>query len=135
MVAEAPSVIGARAELAVASALWKQGIDVYLPFFGAHSRVDLMAVTPSETLRVQCKTSRLLDGVVYFRTCSLTRNVALDYRDEIDVFGVYSPELDLVYLVPIGVTSIRGCSLRLEPTRNNQKAKIHWAADYLIGPP
>ena len=37
MVAEAPSVIGARAELAVATALWKRGIDVYLPFFNAHS--------------------------------------------------------------------------------------------------
>ena len=135
MVVETPSVIGARAELAVATALWKAGMDVYTPFFAPHLRVDLMAITASAPLRVQCKTSRVIAGVVYFRTCSLTRNVHVDYRGQIDAFGVYSPELDLVYLVPVDEASVRGCSLRLEPTRNNQQAGIRWAADYLIGPP
>jgi hypothetical protein len=135
MVTEAPSVIGARAELAVASALWKAGMEVYLPFFSAHSRVDLVATSSSELLRVQCKTSRMIDGVVYFRPCSHTRNEHSDYRGQVDAFGVYSPQLDLVYLVPVAETPLQGCHLRLEPTRNNQSANVRWAADYLIGPP
>lgn len=135
MATEAPSVIGARAELAVASALWKSGMEVYLPFFGAHSRVDLVASSSSELLRVQCKTSRVIDGVVYFRTCSLTANVHVDYRGQIDAFGVFSPALDLVYLVPVDDAPLQACHLRLEPTRNNQSTNVRWASDYLVGPP
>lgn len=65
MSSEPPSVIGARAELAVASALWKRGMAVYVPFFGAHSRVDLVAVGDTGAVRVQCKTSRIIGQVVY----------------------------------------------------------------------
>jgi hypothetical protein len=49
-----------------------------------------------------------------------------------DIFGVYFPPNDTVYLVPIDdVASSKGW-LRLEPTRNNQKRKVRLAADYEI---
>jgi hypothetical protein len=35
VVIDTPSRIGARAELAVASALWKAGMEGFTPFFGA----------------------------------------------------------------------------------------------------
>ena len=73
--------------------------------------------------------------MVAFRTCSNTGNVPLDYRGQVEAFGVYSPDLNLVYVVPVEVTAIRACHLRVAPPRNNQAAGIHWAADYLIGPP
>jgi hypothetical protein len=110
-------------------------MEVYLPFFGAHSRVDLVATSATEVLRVQCKTSRIIDGVVYFRTCSLTANVHLDYRGQVDAFGVYSPEHDLVYLVPVDDAPLQACHLRIDATRNNQRTGIRWASDYLIGSP
>lgn len=130
-----PSVIGARAEMAVASGLQRAGMDVFVPVFAAHARVDIIASGSSGLLRLQCKTARLVQGALFFRTCSNTSNIPLDYRDQIDSFGVYSPELDSVYLVPVDDVSIRGCHLRVEPTRNGQRAGIRWARDYLIGPP
>ena len=107
----------------------------HVPLFDAHGRVDLVADRGDGLLRLQCKTARLLDGVVVFRTCSNTRNQPLDYRDEVDAFGVYSPTLDRVYLVPVDEVGIRGASLRVEPVRNGQSLRVRWAADYLIGPP
>lgn len=121
--------------MAVASALMRSGMDVYVPCFAPHSRVDLVADRRPGLLRVQCKTSRVLRGAVWFRTCSNTANRPRDYRDEIDAFGVFCPDRHEVYLVPVEDASVRGCSLRLEPPRNNQRVGIRWAADYLVGSP
>ena len=121
--------------MAVASALHRAGWDVFTPLFAPHSRVDLVAIGRGAVLRVQCKTSTSARGALYFRTCSNTANVPIDYRGEIDAFGVYSPELDRVYLVPIEELPVRGGTLRLEPARNGQRAGVRWAADYLVGPP
>jgi hypothetical protein len=84
---------------------------------------------------LQCKTGRSVPGAVSFRTCSNTGNVPIDYRDDIDAFAVYAPGTNAVYVVPVARTGVRGCRLRLEPTRNNQATGVRWAADYLIGPP
>lgn len=135
MAKTAPSVIGSRAEMAVASALQRAGMSVFVPLFAAHSRVDLIAATEVDLLRVQCKTARLLGGALFFRTCSNTNNVPQDYRHEIDAFGVYSPALNAVYLVPVGSAPLRGCHLRIEEARNGQQAGVRLAADYLVGPP
>jgi len=130
---EMPSEVGARAELEVAHALTRAGWRVYLPVFAAHSRVDMVALTEDEVLRVQCKTARLLDGVLFFRTCSNTKNVPRAYHGEVDAFGVYSPDLEATYLVPLGGLGERGCYLRLSPTQNNQVKGVRYAADYKIG--
>lgn len=135
MLQASPSVVGARSEMAVASALMRVGMDVYVPFFAPHSRVDMVAARGAELLRVQCKSARVSGGSLFFSTCSNTGNLPLDYRDQVDVFGVFASALDLVYLVPVADAPVRGCSLRLEPARNNQQTGIRWAADYLVGPP
>ncbi len=68
-----PSAIGARTELAVTSALVKAGYFVFAPSFSSHSRVDLVYLhQDGSTSRVQCKTSRMIDGCVTFWTCSNT---------------------------------------------------------------
>ena len=135
MATEAPSIVGARAEFAVATGLIRAGYDVFAPVFNAHSRIDLIAFRESAPIKVQVKTSRLAHGAVCFWTCSNTKHVRLDYRDDADAFGVYSPALGLVYLVPVRDVPLRQATLRLEPAKNNQKAKVRWAANYLIGPP
>ena len=120
--------------MAVSAVLHAAGWDVFVPLFGAHSRIDLVIGRGSEILRVQCKTSRISAGAVRFRACSNTSNVPLDYVGQIDAFGVYSPELDRVYLVPIDVVPSRAGCLRIEAARNGQSVGIRWASDYEVGP-
>src|SRR5258708_2189714 len=110
-----PSEVGFRAELEVASALVRSGRRVYVPLLAADGRVDLIYDEPGIGLvRAQCKTSRFAQGVITFRVCSNSQNCPRDYRGEIDVFGVYSPTLDEVYIVPVGDVATRLCHLRLE---------------------
>ena len=61
MVDVAPSVIGARAEMAVMSAL-QRGMEVFVPLCAPHSRTDLVISRDGDLLRVQVKTSRLGQG-------------------------------------------------------------------------
>ena len=64
---------------------------------------------------MQCKTSRVINGCVVFYTCSNSRGVRKSYANEADVFGVYSPDLDRVFLVPVSDAPARACTLRLDP--------------------
>lgn len=48
------------------------------------------------------------------------------------IFAVYFPPDQSVYLVPIDAVSRSEGRLRLEPARNNQKRRIRLAADYEI---
>src|SRR4051794_9022661 len=70
-----PTEIGARAEAAVTSALVRAGKPVFLPIFGANTRIDLVYADDGGLVRVQCKTSRVVGDVLVFRTCSNTKNV------------------------------------------------------------
>ena len=119
----------------MASACARAGMGVYVPLLDGHGRVDLVIERDVSLLRVQCK-SAVLRGpnVVYFRTCSNTANAPRDYVGEVDAFGIYSPQLERVYLVPIEGLGQRGCHLRLGPTRNGQQKGIRFAADYEVRP-
>jgi hypothetical protein len=121
--------------MAVASALHRAGWEVFVPLFAAHSRIDLIACRDGVPSRIQVKSARRLGDTICFRTHSNTANRPAGYRGEIDAFGVYSPDLDTVYVVPIDEVADRGCTLRLEPTRNGQRAGIRMAEDYLLGRP
>src|SRR5437870_1083507 len=127
-----PSELGAQAELAVAAALTRAGKQVYLPFFAAHARVDLIFEDELGFHRVQCKTSRVVGDVIAFATCSNSKQVRRDYRGEVDLFGVYSPELDRVFMVPVGDVPLRLGHLRLRPARNGQAKRIRWANEYAL---
>ncbi len=116
----------------MAAALARTGGRVYAPLFGGDSRVDLIFEDGAGLDRVQCKTSRVVGAALVFQTCSNTNQVRRDYRGEIDVFGVYSPELEQVFLVPVGHVPSRGCSLRLDAPRNGQQRNIRWAHDYVV---
>jgi hypothetical protein len=130
-------VVGARAEAAIASALTRAGYDVYVPIFAAHGRVDVLyEKTNGQLVRAQCKTARLRGDVLVFRTSSNTRNQPRDYVGEVDVICVYSPDLNLVYVVQVDEElPARGGHLRLRPSRNGQQDGVRWAEDHLLGPP
>jgi hypothetical protein len=135
-----PKVIGDHSQAMVLARLVQAYPQVLVPF-GENCRYDLVIAEGDRFIRVQCKTGRLRSGVIRFSACSRTyhhpsnrgmRTYRHHYRDQADMFGVYCPELDSVYLVPVDEVGMTGAALRVEPTRNNQSKKIRWARDYEV---
>lgn len=56
----------------------------------------------------------------------------MDYREDVDFFGVYCHDRGEVYLVPVMDVPLRGAHLRLEPARNGQQSGVRWASQYLL---
>jgi hypothetical protein len=133
-----PKDIGDRSTMAIIFALQVAGYPVLLPF-GENTRYDIVIDTGAKLRRVQCKTGRLREGAVVFRTCSSyghhpnPKIIRRDYQGEIDDFAVYCPELRSVYLIPIEDVSTRTTAmLRVNPPRNGQYKRIRLAAAYEI---
>ena len=136
---EHPKDVGDRSTLAIILALKNAGYGVLLPF-GENTRYDLAIESSGSLQRVQCKTGRLLNGAVCFRTASSyyhhpnPKAPAKHYRGQVDFFAVYCPETCGVYLIPISdVPSDATASLRIRPARNNQRQRIRMAMAYEIG--
>jgi hypothetical protein len=136
-----PNRIGAISMARVISALTGVGKRVLIPVADV-PRYDLVIEDQNRFFRVQCKTGQVFRGAVCFRPHSLRaanresewRRIVLDYRGEIDYFGVYCPDNGKVYLVPIeDVSTTRICSLRITPPKNNQRRRIRWAEHYEVG--
>ena len=123
---------GNAAEAAVLNALIRADLLVFVPF-GDGSPYDLLVETGHELIRVQVKCARLRDDCVVFNSCSTDHGRGrMNYEGRADVFGVYSPQLDRVFIVPV-----KGCAnfqarLRLVPTRNNQQHLVKYASDYAV---
>lgn len=123
------------------SALLDAGYSVAVPW-GDSQRYDLIVDTKRGLKKVQCKTAWLAQEgkVLAFRTSSINylegRAFERPYtEDEIDLFMVYSPDLNKLYAVPIleVLSTNKGggaTSLRLVPTANGQKRGVRFAKDY-----
>jgi len=133
-----PKDIGDQSTLAIMLALHAQGYAVYTPF-GENTRADLIIDNGARLTRIQCKTGRLRNGSVIFRTASSYahhRNPRVrqsSYHGQIDEFAVFCPELGAIYLVPIEDVDTQHCALlRVEPSRNRQTKRTRLAAAYEI---
>ena len=113
------------------TALVHGGKAVYLPF-GASGRCDLIYQDADGLHRMQVKNGILRGGIVRFATCSNTANVPIDYREDVDVFGVYCHELQSVFVVPVTSVPLRAGFLRVRPARNNQQRNIRWAEQFRL---
>lgn len=128
---------GDLAELEVAMALMRAGRKVLRPF-STGLRYDLVIDDGQRRFtRIQCKMGILRDGAVQFRLYSVNvsrRFVPRTYRGEVDAFGVYCPQTEACYLVPMSELSANAAfaCLRTEPARNGQAAGIRLASDYMI---
>lgn len=128
--------VGDISEIAAIYAFGKNGYRVSIPF-GENNRYDLIVETPKGSLaRVQVKTGRLRDGAILFSCYSshIHRGGALRrYVGEIDLFAVYCPQTDAVYIVPIeDVDEVHQCSLRVAMARNGQTSRVRSASHYLL---
>jgi hypothetical protein len=124
---------GILTEAKILEALVAAGYMVLIPFGDGH-KYDF-AIDDSVSLRrVQCKTGRVKNGVLFFNSYSQSGNgqTKQGYYGFADLFAVLNPESGKVYLVPVEKFGMAGVSLRLVPTLNGQVHKINWAADYLL---
>ncbi|MBT5636233.1 MAG: hypothetical protein HOJ23_11670 [Gammaproteobacteria bacterium] len=131
---KSPKTIGERSEGMVLAALLRAGKVVLQPF-GDNQRYDLVVDEDGKFIRVQCKTARLKNGALAFDTCSSQTHRGKgkqDYRGQADLFGVYSPDRDAVYLVPVEDVGVTQARLRLSKPRNGQSKGVRFAADYLL---
>lgn len=131
-----PKAVGELSEAAVVHHLIRAGYDLAKPL-GDNARYDLIIDDGDRFLRVQIKTGRLVEGVIRFEASSSQAHRGRgrqSYRGQIELFAVYSPDLDKTYLVPVDECGAIGGTLRLEPPRNSQRAGVRWAAQYEVRP-
>lgn len=102
-----------------------------VPFGGGQPYDLVVDLCEPVMLRVQCKRAWPSGGCLIFNARGTDHGRGpRSYDGLADIFGVYFPPTDSVYLVPVAdVTSNKGW-LRLEPTRNNQKQGVRLAVDY-----
>jgi hypothetical protein len=129
------SVAGMRGdvtEAAVLAALVRHGLRVLLPF-SADEPYDLVVDAGGGAfVRVQCKTGRQRPGgTVEFNSFGTDHGRgAQSYQGRADVFGVYCPALDRVFMVPVEETARSKTHLRLRPARNGQERRVRYAEDF-----
>ena len=125
--------VGLRSEAAILSELVRRGYAVLLPL-GVNQRYDLVLDIGGRLVKAQCKTGRLRAGAVTFSTRSIvtskTRNVFRGYVGEADVFLVFCPATDGIYVVPVDEAPKTQMHLRVDGCRNRQREGVNWARDY-----
>jgi hypothetical protein len=125
---------GNEGEASVLAALVRKGFRVLVPFGEGHPYDLAVHLSEREIVRVQCKTAWRVGGCMVFNTLATDHGSGpRSYVGQADIFGVYFPRTSAVYLVPIDAVATTEGRLRLEPTRNNQRMGIRFAADYEIG--
>lgn len=136
---EHPKSIGDRSTLAAMLALQEAGYAVLLPF-GENLRYDLVVDDGGLLSRVQCKTGWIRDGAIKFKVCSIYAHhpnpkvLFRSYKGDVDALAVYCRVTSGVYLIPIcDLSPSHEAALRVTPPRNNQRKRVPFAADYLIG--
>src|SRR5258706_12423111 len=132
--------VGAESEAVIAAALIQAGYTVLTPNGYMH-RYDLVIEdAEGKFWRVQCKTAWLSKdhSTLQFAGASIHYKHAYErkelvrkhYRDDVEYFAVYSPDLQKTYLIPITDVGDTMNALRLVPTKNNQAKHVRWAAEY-----
>jgi hypothetical protein len=124
---------GNATEAAVLKALIDRGLDVLVPFGGGQPFDLVVHLDGARFIRIQCKTARRRGGAMLFnsRTTDHGRG-RLPYDGLADAFGVYAPWIDAVYLLPVSEVTAYVLTLRLDPTKNNQRVGVRFAGDYLL---
>ncbi|HZZ00543.1 MAG TPA: group I intron-associated PD-(D/E)XK endonuclease [Candidatus Baltobacteraceae bacterium] len=126
--------IGDLSEATLLRAFVQLGYGVAIPW-GENHRYDMIVEIDGALFKVQVKTGRLRMGSIQFNayTSHAHRNGGpRSYKGDADFFGVYCPDVQRVFLVPVeDVTERLGC-LRWERTKNRQKRKIRLADPYVL---
>ena len=121
---------GSVAELAVATRLMKEGWRVSFPY-GENARYDLVAEREGRFVRIQVKYTTPKAGVLTVNCCSSNNWSVLQYTpEEIDIVVVYNSHDERIYFVPVTQLPKGHMKLRLDPPKNNQRAKVRYATQF-----
>jgi hypothetical protein len=135
---------GAITEAKLLAALQMNGYVVLDPFGDGH-RYDLAIEKGGEFSRIQCKTGHLKNGVIRFpsRSCrsrdskytGVVAGIMTSYFGDADQFGIYCPENDKCYLLPIedtgdDVYSYTNLHVWIPAPNSRRKQKFYRAQDY-----
>jgi PD-(D/E)XK endonuclease len=124
---------GNSSEAIVLAAYIQAGFLVSLPF-GGGAAYDLVVDTGIRFIKVQVKTGKLEAGCILYnarRHRGSKHNTFSRYREnEIDVFAVWCPSNQNLYVVPAEHPLSVAGRLRIVETQNFQQKKIKWAQDY-----
>lgn len=126
--------IGDTAVAGVLARLLKRGDAILLPF-GDSQRYDLVLDKGGQLFRVQCKNGRIRNGCIRFNSSSTQwykGHRRRNYKGQIDYFGIYCPELDKTYLVPVDDVGETQGILRINPPKNNQSKLVRWSNKYEV---
>lgn len=125
--------IGERSEALVLARFLQVGWVVLQPF-GDNQRYDLVVDRGNGFERVQVKTGRLKNGVIWFEPCSTYAHRGgkrKSYLGQIELFAIYCPETAKVYLCPVEEFRQSG-RLRISKTKNGQAKAVRWANEFEI---
>ena len=129
--------IGAIAECAIEAELVRLGFNVLRPV--VEDRYDLAVDLGGRLVRIQCKSAPMRGDVVVVRART-NRRAPEGYRrtvytpDEVDVIAAYAPDLDRCFGIPMRDFPASGSMyIRVSPTRNQQRAGLHFGDDYPLG--
>jgi len=132
--------VGEITEAVAMAEFVKAGFPVLLPF-GENQRYDMVIEADGRFLRVQCKTARLIrnasgaagSNVLAFNATSHDGHRARQsYRDQADVFAVYSPHTKQVYVLGVNEVGETTVWLRLTPAKNNQSVGVRYAEEHTL---
>ncbi len=122
---------GNLSELKVMTAYVQAGFVVSVPF-GGGAPYDLVVDTGVRLLKVQVKTGRLRNGCIIFPMRRFNGRGGSGHRysrHEIDIFAIYCPDNDHIYILEF-IDGLNEGRLRCAETQNKQQQKIRWARDY-----
>jgi prevent-host-death family protein len=122
--------------MAIAFEAVQVGVEVFKPL-SEHSRCDLIFGIAGRLYRVQCKSARVAGAVLQVNLVSSWHSPQGYVRNkytaaEVDLIAAHCHELRRNYLIPFDRVEEgkSGIHLRLGPTRNGQRAAVHFATDY-----
>ncbi len=131
--------MGAIAEAAFTAAAIRLGYFVLRPTPEGR-RYDLVLDLGHRLLRVQCKWARREKNVIVVRARTSRFTPTAGYlrttytAAEIDALGIYCPDLEECFLVPIEDFEGQGfLHLRVGPTHNGQRGGCRLASQYRLG--
>ncbi|GAA0520890.1 PD-(D/E)XK endonuclease [Halorubrum aquaticum] len=133
----APQKRGQATEAIVRAELVSRGVSVLVPEYD-NEPYDLAIEIDGTFYRIQAKTAfeATTDGAVRFRTRSVrTKGSGYEregYEGKIDIFAVYAPTREEVYLIPIEDVGETQMTIRYAPARNGNTKRVNWYEDYLL---
>jgi hypothetical protein len=132
--------LGMISQTAILYALARNGEEVLIPW-ADYLRYDIAIFKNGGLIRIQVKTARLSPDGAFITFSAFSTNwrggkgtaqYKKGYKGEVEYFGVYCPELDKVYLVPVDVVPENNARLRISTKNFDNYPHIVWAYKYEI---